>query len=171
METLTLLCGWRYSTRQEKDLAMKWLVLLGTVIVIVVIAIVRRMMLERQPKPAPPVWDSRHPLPFEQFYDRYYAESGLSEAVVFKLVEFISLSSGVDYKLILPDDPLDNFPKGSLRKHVVEFAEIMVRATRGAAPRSGIYFDPRIETVDDFIRKLGPLAERVEEQQRQLHHS
>jgi hypothetical protein len=53
---------------------------------------------------------------------------------------------------------------------VLEFAEIMVKATQGAAPRSGIWFDPRIETVDDFIRKLGPLAARVEERQRQLHH-
>jgi hypothetical protein len=149
---------------------MKWLILLGTVVVIVVFAIVRRKMLERRPPPAPPVWDSRQPLPFEQFYDRYYAESGLSEAVVFKLLEFISLSSGVDYKLILPDDPLDNFPKGSLHKHVLDFAEIMVKALRAGAPRSGVWFDPQIQTVDDFIRKLGPLATRVEEQQRQLHH-
>jgi hypothetical protein len=94
----------------------------------------------------------------------------VSQAVVFKLVEFISLSSGVDYKLILPDDSLDDFPKGSLRKHVVEFAEIMVKATRSGTSRTGLWFDPHIETVDDFIRKLGPLAERVEEQQRQLHH-
>jgi hypothetical protein len=149
---------------------MKWLILLGTVVIIVVFAIVRRKMLERRSPAAPPVWDSRIPLPFEQFYDRYYAESGVSQAVVFKLVEFISLSSGVDYKLILPDDSLDDFPKGSLRKHVVEFAEIMVKATRSGTSRTGLWFDPHIETVDDFIRKLGPLAERVEEQQRQLHH-
>jgi hypothetical protein len=149
---------------------MKWLILLAIVAIIIIFAIMRRKILERRPVPAPPVWESRHPLAFEQFYDRYYAESGLSEAVVFKLVEFISLTSGIDYKLILPDDSLDDFPKGSLRKHVLAFAEIMVKATQGAAPRSGIWFDPRIETVDDFIRKLGPLAARVEERQRQLHH-
>ena len=149
---------------------MKWLILLGTVVFIVVFAMVRRKMLERRPPPAPPVWESRLPLSFEQFYDRYFAESGLSEAVVFKLLEFISLSSGVDYKLILPDDSLDDFPKGSLRKHVVEFAEIMVKATRSGTSGTGLRFDPHIETVDDFIRKLGTLAERVEERQRQLHH-
>jgi hypothetical protein len=151
---------------------MKWLILVSIVVVILVFAIVRQKMIARRPAPPPPVWDSRHPLPFEQLYDRYYAESGLSEETVFKLLEFISLTSGVDYKLILPDDHLDEFPKGSLRKHVLEFAEIMVRATRvGTQQRSGLWFDHHIETVDDFIRKLGPLAARVEEQQRQLHHS
>jgi hypothetical protein len=151
---------------------MKWLILFCTMLAVIAFAIIRRKMLERRPKPAPPMWESRQPLPFEQFFDKYYAESGLTEAVVFKLLEFVSLTSGVDYKLILPDDPLDDFPKGSLRKHVLEFAEIMVKVTRASGPpRSGIWFDPRIETVDDFIRKLGPLAARVEEQQRQLHHT
>ncbi len=151
---------------------MKWLILFTIVVIILVFAIVRQKMIARRPVPRPPVWDSRHPLPFEQFYDRYYAESGLSEETVFKLLEFISLTSGVDYKLILPEDQLDQFPKGSLRKHVVEFAEIMVRATRvGTQQRTEMWFDHHIETVDDFIRKLGPLAARVEEQQRQLHHS
>lgn len=148
---------------------MKWLFLI-IIVIIMVFAIFRQKLIARHPVPCSPVWDSRHPLPFEQFYGLYYLDSGLSEETVFKLVEFISMTSGVDYKLIRPDDPLDGFPKGSLRKHVFEFAEIMVRATRVGTQRSGMWFDRNIDTVDDFIRKLGPLAERVEEQQRQLNH-
>jgi hypothetical protein len=151
---------------------MKWLVMLGTVLAIVVAAIVRRMMMEKQPPPAPPVWESRERMAFEDFYAQFYKDSGLSEAVVFKLLEFVSLSSGVEYKLIRPEDSLDSFPKGSLKKHVLEFAEIMVKATRTAQiPKDGLYFDPNIQTVDDFIRKLGPLATRVEEHHRQLHQT
>jgi hypothetical protein len=151
---------------------MKWLVILGTILVVVVAAVIRRRMLEKRPPPAPPVWDSREPMAFEAFYLQFYADSGLAEAVVFKLLEVISISSGLDYKLIRPEDPLDAFPKGSLKKHVLEFAEIMVRATRTAQlPTEGSYFDPNIETVDDFIRKLGPLATRVEDYHRQLHHT
>lgn len=151
---------------------MKWLVILGTILVVVVVAVVRRKMLERRPPPAIPAWSSREPMVFEEFYAQFYANSGLAEAVVFKLVEFVSLSSGVEYKLIRPEDRLDDFPKGSLKKHVLEFAEIMVSATRTAQiPNRGFYFDPNIETVDDFIRKLGPLATRVEEHHRQLHHT
>ncbi len=151
---------------------MKWLIVLAIVVLILIFAIIRRKVLERQAPPPPAVWESRHPLSFEQFYDNFYAESGLSQATVFKLLEFISLTSEVDYRLILPDDLLDSFPKGSLRKHVVEFAEIMVKATKGGMqPNSRIWFDPRIETVDDFIRKLGPLAARVEEHHRQLHQT
>jgi hypothetical protein len=149
---------------------MKWLVILGTVLVIAVVAIVRRKMLERRPPPAIPAWSSREPMAFEEFYAQYYSNSGLAEAVVFKLVEFVSLSSGVEYKLIRPEDRLDGFPKGSLKKHVLEFAEIMVKATRTAQLSSDrFYFDPNIETVDDFVRKLGPLASRVEDYHRQLH--
>src|SRR5512146_1551350 len=141
---------------------MKWIVILGVVAVAVAIAIVRRKMLERRPPAEPPVWDSRTEMAFEEFYPTFYANSGLSEAVVFKLLEFVALSSGVQYKLIRPEDSLDAFPRGSLKKHVLEFAEIMVKATRTAQiPNQGLYFDPRIETVDDFIRKLGPLAMRV----------
>lgn len=151
---------------------MKWILLISIVIVILIFAILRKKMLARRPAPAPPVWPTRHPLEFEEFYDRFYAESGLSNTTVFKLVEFISMTSGVDYKLILPDDRVDDFPKGSLRKHILEFAEIMVKATRATEPpKSGVWFDPKIDTVDDFIRKLGPLAARVEEQQKQVHHS
>lgn len=151
---------------------MKWVIILGTIVVAVVAAIIRRKMLERQPPPAPPVWDSRERMQFEDFYAQFYVKSDLSEAVVFKLLEFIALSSGVEYKLIRPEDPLDAFPKGSLKKHVLEFAEIMVKATQNAQiPNQGLYFDPRIETVDDFIRKLGPLATRVEEHHRQLHQT
>jgi len=151
---------------------MKWVIILGTILVIVVAAIIRRKMLERKPPPAPPVWNSREVMQFENFYAQFYTNSGLSEAVVFKLLEFVSLSSGVEYKLIRPEDPLDGFPKGSLKKHVLEFAEIMVKATQNAqVPNRGLYFDPNIETVDDFIRKLGPLATRVEEHHRQLHRT
>jgi hypothetical protein len=149
---------------------MKWLVILGTILVVVVGAIIRRKWLERRPTPAPPVWDSREPMTFEDFYRSFCADAGLDEAVVFKLLEFISLSSGVDYQRIRPEDPLDDFPRGSLRKHVLEFAEIMVRATpKTEIPGAGYWFDPKIETVDDFIRKLGPLAAKVEEHHRQLH--
>lgn len=151
---------------------MKWIIILGTIIVVLIVAVIRRKMLERQAPPTPPVWESRERMQFEDFYAQYYANSGLAEAVVFKLLEFISLSSGVEYKLIRPEDVLDAFPKGSLKKHVLEFAEIMVKATRTAhVPNQGPYFDPKIETVDDFIRKLGPLATRVEEHHRQLHQT
>lgn len=151
---------------------MKWVIIVGTIIVVVIVAVIRRKMLERQPPPVPPVWESREPMQFEDFYQQFYAHSGLAEAVVFKLLEFVSISSGVAYKLIRPEDLLDSFPKGSLKKHVLEFAEIMVKATRTAqVPNQGLYFDPKIETVDDFIRKLGPLATRVEEHHRQLHQT
>lgn len=151
---------------------MKWVIILGTILVVVVAAIIRRKMLEGRPPSAPPVWGSREPMQFEDFYAQFYSDSGLSEAVVFKLLEFVSLSSGVAYKLIRPEDSVDAFPKGSLKKNVLEFAEIMVKATRTAqVPNQGFYFDPNIETVDDFIRKLGPLAMRVEEHHRQLHHT
>ncbi|MDT8071110.1 MAG: hypothetical protein ROO76_23375 [Terriglobia bacterium] len=151
---------------------MKWLVMLGTILAIVIVAIVRRMMMEKQSPPPPPVWDSRERMPFESFYEQFYKDSGLSEAVVFKLLEFVSLSSGVEYKLIRPEDSLESFPRGSLKKHVLEFAEIMVKATRTAQiTNQGQYFDPNIQTVDDFIRKLGPLAMRVEEHHRQLHQT
>ncbi len=151
---------------------MKWVIILGTIIVVVIVAIIRRKMLERNPPPAPPVWDSRDPMPFEEFYAQFYTNSGLSEAIVFKLLEFVAMSSGVDYRLIRPEDLLDAFPKGSLKKHVLEFAEIMVKATQNAQiPNRGLYFDPNIQTVDDFIRKLGPLATRVEDHHRQLHET
>ena len=151
---------------------MKWLIILGIVLVVMIVAIIRRKMLERQPAPEPPVWNMREPMAFEKFYAEFYMNSGLSEAVVFKLLEFVALSSGVEYRLIRPEDSLETFPKGSLKKHVLEFAEIMVKATQTAQiPNRGLYFDPNIETVDDFIRKLGPLATRVEEHHRQLHHS
>lgn len=150
---------------------MKWVLLISIVLIILVFAILRKKVVSR-PQPSAPMLDSRRPIPFEEFYDHYYAESGLSDTTVFKLIDFISITSGVDYKLILPDDRIDDFPKGSLRKPILEFAEIMVKAVRTTEPpKSGVWFDPQIETVDDFIRKLGPLAARVEEQQRQLHHS
>ncbi len=151
---------------------MKWVIILGTILAVVVFAIIRRKMLERKPPPAPPVWNSRDRMQFEEFYAQFYVNSGLSEAVVFKLLEFVALTSGIEYKLIRPEDSLAAFPKGSLKKHVLEFAEIMVKATQTAQiPNRGLYFDPNIETVDDFIRKLGPLATRVEEHHRQLHHT
>ncbi|MGE5114166.1 MAG: hypothetical protein ACM3JB_25170 [Acidobacteriaceae bacterium] len=151
---------------------MKWLVIFGTVLVVIVAAILRRKMLERTPPPPPPVWESREHMHFEEFYSKFYADSGLSEAVVFKLLEFIALSSGIEYKLLRPEDRLDSFPKGSLEKHVLEFAEIMVKATRNVeAPVERQWFDPHIQTVDDFIRKLGPLASKVEEHHRQLHEA
>ena len=151
---------------------MKWLIILGTVLVVIVAAILRRKMLERTPPLPPPVWESREHMPFEEFYSKFYADSGLSEAVVFKLLEFIALSSSVEYKLVRPEDALDSFPKGSLKKHVLEFAEIMVKATRCVeAPSERQWFDPNIQTVDDFIRKLGPLASKVEEHHRQLHET
>ncbi len=151
-------------------MSTNWLIILGTILVIVIFAIIRQTMQKTHPAPAPPVWESRDPMSFEDFYANFYAESGLNEAVVFKLLEFISISSGIEYKLIRPDDVLDSFPKGSLRKHVLEFAEIMVKATQKAEiPNAGYWFDPKIETVDDFIRKLGPLATKVEEHHRQLH--
>ena len=151
---------------------MKWVIIFGTIIVVIIVAIIRRKMLERQPQPSPPVWNSRDSMPFEEFYAQFYTNSGLSEAVVFKLLDFVSISSGVEYQRIRPEDLLDAFPKGSLKKHVLEFAEIMVKATRTAQVQNqGLYFDPNIESVDDFIRKLGPLATRVEEHHRQLHHT
>ncbi len=151
---------------------MKWVIILGTILVVIVAAIIRRKIVERRAPPAPPMWHSRDPMQFEEFYTQYYANSGLSEAVVFKLLEFISISSSVEYKLIRPEDSLDAFPKGSLKKNVLEFAEIMVKATRTAhVPKHGLYFDPKIETVDDFIRKLGPLATQVEEHHRQQHQT
>lgn len=151
---------------------MKWVIIFGTILVLVIVAMIRRKVLERKPPPVLPDWKSRDPMQFEEFYSQFYRNSGLSEAVVFKLLEFVSISSGVEYKLIRPEDLLDAFPKGSLKKHVLEFAEIMVKATRTAQVRNqGLYFDPNIETVDDFIRKLGPLATRVEEHHRQLHHT
>ncbi len=151
---------------------MKWVIILGIVLAVMIVAIIRRKMMERQPAPEPPVWNTREPMAFEKFYAEFYMNSGLSEAVVFKLLEFVALSSGVEYRLIRPDDSLETFPRGSLKKHVLEFAEIMVKATQTAQiPNRGLYFDPNIETVDDFIRKLGPLATRVEEHHRQLHHS
>ncbi|HEX6878928.1 MAG TPA: hypothetical protein VF135_01065 [Terriglobales bacterium] len=150
---------------------MKWLIALSIVFIILIFAILRRKAIEKRPTPAPPVWESRERMRFEDFYQQYYGNSVLPEAVVFKLLEFVSLSSGVEYQLIRPEDLLDSFPKGSLRKHVLDFAEIMVRTLRHSGNKpSGMWFDPKIETVDDFIRKLGPLAARVEEHQRQLHH-
>ncbi len=151
---------------------MKWLIALSIVFIILIFAILRRKAAEKRPAPPPPVWESRERMRFEDFYEQYYGHSVLPEAVVFKLLEFVSLSSGVEYQLIRPEDPLDRFPKGSLRKHVLDFAEIMVKTLRHSEHKAaGMWFDPNIETVDDFIRKLGPLAARVEEHQRQLHHS
>lgn len=151
---------------------MKWLLIVSLVFIILIIAIVRQRTLARRPAPPPPVWETRSPISFEQFYDRYYAESGLSEPTVFKMMEFISLASSIDYRLILPDDRLDDFPNGSLRKHVLEFGAVLVNAKQNRSqPTSRVLLHAQIDTIDDFIRKLGPLAARVEEQQRQLHHT
>jgi len=150
---------------------MKWLLLLSIVFAVVILAILRRKYLERKPPLPQPVWETRTPISFEEFYDRYYVDSGLPDATVFKLLEFIALSCGIEYRKLRPEDELDTFPKGSLKKHVLEFAEILVKASsRADTPEARYWFDPQVNTVDDFIRKLGPLAAKVEEQQRQLHH-
>lgn len=150
---------------------MRWLILLGTVLAVVIFAIARRKIVERRPPAPPPVWDTRTPIAFEEFFRAFYATSGLEESVVFKLLEFVALSSGVNYKLIRPEDPLDSFPGESLKRHVRTFAETMARATcRATLANTIAWANTPVETVDDFIRKLGPLATQVEEHQRQLHN-
>src|SRR5262245_17194421 len=132
---------------------MKWLVLLGTMVVVITFAIVRRKIIERRPPAPRAVWETRTPVSFEEFFSNYYASSGLDETVVFKLLEFISLSGGIDYKLIRPEDPLDSFPRGALKKHVHKFAETMAQATGKATLANTIaWANTPVETVDDFVR-------------------
>ena len=153
---------------------MKWIFLIA--VLAIVFVILRRMSEQRittgaqdtfSPPPMPPdglpdQWSTRAPMPFDDFYSRYYAEAGLDREYVKKTLDYIAKSGGVAATQIRPEDRLDQFPKKGLQRglHIVEM--VLSSSLGKIAEQQGIPIrHTHFETVDDVIRGLEPHKEAI----------
>lgn len=106
---------------------------------------------------AEPIFALRSPLPFDDFYNQYYASDKIDRSFVRQVLELVSRIGGVPAEQLRPEDRLDQLPKHTLYRGV-QFVEQMLDAgIRKRAMEQGIPpVEFRLETIDDLIRQLEP---------------
>jgi hypothetical protein len=103
----------------------------------------------------------RSPLSPEAFFATYYQNSGLPREVVFKLLEDLERATGVPRTLLRPEDRLwegsvvDESLFDSLHTVVLETALQQISEQSGRRIELA-----QLETVDAYIRTLGPWEEK-----------
>jgi hypothetical protein len=146
---------------------MKWLLLaLGAVILFWFLRRIgqQQSSITQSANPLPPTqspvaaessFAGRPPMPFDEFYNQYYAGTDIDRAFVAQVLQFISKAGGVPAELLRPEDRLDSFPKIS---KWLQFGQGMLETgLRRRAAGQGIAMpEIHLETIDDVIRQLEP---------------
>ena len=98
---------------------------------------------------------ARDSVPDDEFYERFYSDSGISKRTVCEIRDFIASEYSVQADKLLPSDRFaEELSAGRFWDWDNGYA-ILVFALTGAAKEKGVTVDREFETVDEFIRMLG----------------
>ena len=102
---------------------------------------------------------ARDSVPDDEFFERFYSDSGISKQTVSELRGFIASEYRVQADKLLPSDRFaEELSAGRFWDWDNGYA-ILVFALERAAKEKGVTLDRGFETVDDFIRMLGEVYE------------
>lgn len=106
---------------------------------------------------AEPTFSLRSPMPFDEFYNKYYASDKIERSFVRQVLEMVSRAGGVPVEQLRPEDRLDQFPKHMLYRGVQFLQKMLESGIRKRAVEQGIPpIEFHLETIDDLIRQLEP---------------
>ncbi len=95
----------------------------------------------------------------DEFFERFYADSGVSKRVVCELRDFIASEYRVQSETLLPSDGFfEELSAGQFWDWDSGYA-ILWDALERTARLRGITVEKEFETVDEFIRMMGEVYE------------
>lgn len=133
---------------------MKWILIAG--VLLVVFALFRRM--GRESKVA--FWEQRPGIPFDEFYQLYYANSGLDKEPVRMALHMVARATEVPADKLRPEDRMDELKPGALNMVLAILQRV---DSTGVLERAGMPHPTswKADTVDALIRLFAPYCEHI----------
>ena len=98
---------------------------------------------------------ARSSVPDEEFFERFYSDSGIPKQTVCEIRGFIASEYSIQADKLLPSDRFsEELSAGRFWDWDSGYA-ILVFALERAAKEKGVTLDRGFETVDEFIRVMG----------------